>query len=161
MIGICSDNLDFLFGLLGQKNSLDVWQHTALGDGNTGQQFVQFFVISDGQLQMSGNDTRLLVVTGCVTGQLQNFSCQVFHDGGQVHWCSGSDTFGVVSFSQQTVDTTDRELESGTGRPGLGFTSFGFACFASSAHDCSFDKRLFGTVYVDGVCAHTDMAAVI
>ncbi|KAF0768496.1 Uncharacterized protein FWK35_00001812 [Aphis craccivora] len=25
-------------------------------------------------------------------------------------WCSGSDTFAVVSFSQQTMDTTDREL---------------------------------------------------
>ncbi|CAH1712267.1 unnamed protein product [Aphis gossypii] len=139
---ICTSNLDFLFGLFGQENSLDVGQHTALGDCHSGQQFVQFLVISDGQLQMSGNDTRLLVVTGCVTGQLQNFSCQVFHDGGQVHWCSGSDTFGVVSFSQQTVDTTDRELESGTGRPGLGFTSFGLACFASSAHDCNFVRRL-------------------
>ncbi|KAF0747103.1 Reverse transcriptase domain-containing protein [Aphis craccivora] len=44
------ENLDFLFG---QKNGMDVRQHTTLGDGNTGQQFVQFLVVPYGQLQMS------------------------------------------------------------------------------------------------------------
>jgi hypothetical protein len=84
---------------------------------------------------MSGDDTRLLVVTGGVTGQFQNFSCQVFHDGGQVHRGTGSDTFGVVAFPQQTMDTTDGELKTGTGRPGLRFAAFCFTSFASSAHD--------------------------
>jgi hypothetical protein len=36
------------------------------------------FVISDGELQMSRNDTLLLVVAGCVTGELENLSGQVF-----------------------------------------------------------------------------------
>ncbi|KAL4143249.1 hypothetical protein QTP88_005604 [Uroleucon formosanum] len=127
--------LSLLLGLLGQEHGLDVGQHTTLSDCYSGQQFVQLLVIPDGQLQMSGDDTRLLVVTGGVTCQFQNFSCQVLHYGGQIHRCSGSDTFGVVSFSQQTVDTTDRELESGPGRPGLGFASLRFSCFAASAHD--------------------------
>lgn len=132
-----NENLDFLLGLFGQKNGLDVGQDTTLGDGHTGQQFVQLLVVSDGQLQMSGDDTALLVVTGGVSGQLQNFSSQVFHDGGQVYRGTGTDAFGVVSFPQQTMDTSDGELESGTGRPGLGFSSLGFATFAASAHDYS------------------------
>ena len=119
-----------------QRTLVNVGEDTTLGDGDVSEKLVQLLVVPDGELEMAGNDTGLLVVAGSVTGQLQNFSSQIFHDGGQVHWCSGSDTFGVVSFSQQTMDTTDRELESGTGRPGLGFTSFGFACFTSSAHDC-------------------------
>ncbi|KAE9544591.1 hypothetical protein AGLY_000133 [Aphis glycines] len=47
----------------------------------------------------------------------------------------------AAKYTGAPAHTTDRELESGTGRPGLGF--------ASSAHDCSFDKRLFGNVYVN------------
>ncbi len=45
----CS-NLRFLFGLLGQEDGLDVGQNTTLCDCNTGQQFVQLFVVSYGQL---------------------------------------------------------------------------------------------------------------
>ena len=32
-------------GLLGQKHSLDVGQHTALGNGHPGEQLVQFLII--------------------------------------------------------------------------------------------------------------------
>ena len=131
--------LGFLLGLLGQEDGLDVGQHTTLGDGDSGQQFVQFLVVSDGQLQMSGNDTRFLVVTGGVTGQFQHFGGQVFHDGGQVHRGTGSHAFGVVAFPQQTMDTTDGKLKTGTGRPGLGFAALGFTSFASSAHDYGLD----------------------
>jgi hypothetical protein len=106
-----------------------------LGDGHSGQQFVQLLIVSDCQLQMSGDDTSLLVVTGSVTSQFQNFSGQVFHDGSQVHRGTGADTFGVVSLPQQTMDTSDGKLEPGTRRPGLRFDSLCFA-FASSAHDC-------------------------
>ena len=41
-----------LLGLLGQEHSLDVRQHTTLGDGHTGQQLVQLLVVADGQLQV-------------------------------------------------------------------------------------------------------------
>jgi hypothetical protein len=33
--------------------------------------------------------------------------------------CSGSDTLGVVSLAEETVDTTDGELESSLGRTRL------------------------------------------
>ncbi|MCG8431244.1 MAG: hypothetical protein MJA29_08730 [Candidatus Omnitrophica bacterium] len=69
---------------------------------------------------MSWDDSGLLVVAGCVAGQLENFSCEVLQDSGEVHWSSGTDTLSVVSFPQQSVDTADRELQTGTARTGLG-----------------------------------------
>ena len=107
--------LRWLLGLLGQKHGLDVWQHTTLSDGDAGEQLVQLFVVTDSQLQVTGDDSGFLVVAGCVTCQLENLSGQVFHDGGQVHGGSGTDALGVVAFAQQTVDTTDWELKSGAG----------------------------------------------
>ena len=65
--------LSFL-GFLGQQDSIDVWQHTTRGNGHSAQQLVQFFVVSDGQLKMSWDDSLFLVVSGCVASQLQDFS---------------------------------------------------------------------------------------
>ena len=106
----CRRLLGFGSGLLGQKNGLDVWQNTTLGNGDAGEKLVQFFVIADSQLEMTRDDSALLVVTGGVTSQLEDLSCQVFHDGGQVDGCTRSDTFSVVSFPQETMDSSYREL---------------------------------------------------
>ena len=104
-----------LLGLLGEEDSLDVGEDTTLGNGDTGEEFVQFLVVADGQLKMTGDDSRLLVITSGITCQLENFSGQVFQDCSQVDGCTGTDTLSIVSFSQKTVDTTDRELESCAG----------------------------------------------
>lgn len=104
-----------LLGLLGQEHSLDVRQHTTLGDGHTGQELVQLLVVADGQLEMTGDDPGLLVVTGGVACQLQDLSCQVLHDGGQVDWGAGTDALGIVALPEVTVDATHRELETSTG----------------------------------------------
>jgi len=100
--------------LLGQKHGLDVGQNTTLGDGDAGQKLVQLLVIADGQLKMTGDDSGLLVVTGGVSGQLQNFSGKVLEDGSQVHWGTGANTLSVVSLAQKSVDTSHGELKPGT-----------------------------------------------
>ena len=82
---------------------------------------------------MTGDDPGLLVVTSGVTGQLEDLSCQVLHDGGHVDGGSGTDTFGVVTLPQQTVDTSDGELESSPAGPGL-CLSLNLASFAASRH---------------------------
>ncbi|CAR98945.1 Protein CBG26344 [Caenorhabditis briggsae] len=106
----------FLFlvssGLLWQKNGLDVWKNSSLSDRDSGQKLVQLLVVADSELKMSWCDTGLLVVTGSVTGQLENFSSEVLKDSGQVDWGSGSDALSVVSFAKNTVKTTDWELKS-------------------------------------------------
>lgn len=94
---------------------MDVGEDTTLGDGDVAQELVQFLIVSDGQLKMSGNDTGLLVVSGGVAGQLEDLGCQVFQDGGEVDWSTGTDTLGVVAFPEETVDTTDGEGETSLG----------------------------------------------
>lgn len=53
---------------------MNVGENTALGDGYMSQKLVEFLVISDGELEMARDDTCLLVITGCVSGQLKDFS---------------------------------------------------------------------------------------
>ena len=113
----CDKADDLLLGaarFLRQEDSLDVGQDTTLGDGDSGEKLVQLFVVSDGELEMSWDDPGFLVVTGCVACQLEDLSCQIFHDGCKVDWGTGSCTFGIVALSQQTMDTTDWELQSGS-----------------------------------------------
>lgn len=95
---------------------VDVGQNTALGDGDVAEELVQLFIVADGELEMARNDTGLLVVASSVTGQLEDFGSQVLEDGSEVHGGTGTDTLSVVALSQETVDTTDRESETGLGR---------------------------------------------
>ena len=108
-----------LLGLLGQEHSLDVWQHTSLGNGDPRQKLVQLLVIADGQLKVTGNDPRLFVVTSSIASQLEDLSSQVFHDSSQVDGSSGTHSLGIVALTEQTVDTTDGELESSPAAAGL------------------------------------------
>ena len=89
----------FLLGLLGEEHCLDVGEDTTLGNGNTREELVQFLVIANGKLEVTGDDPCLLVVTGSITGELEYLSCQVFHDSGEVHWCTSSYTFSIVAFT--------------------------------------------------------------
>ena len=142
MSGSVTKALDFLglaagglgLRLLGQKHSLDVGQHTTLGDGDAGQKLVQLLVVADGELKVTGDDPRLLVVAGSVACQLEHLSGQVLEHGGQVHGCTGADTLSVVALAQETVDSPHGELKSGTGRAGLAL-SLNLASFAASRHD--------------------------
>merc|ERR1712186_143414 len=94
-----------LVRLLGQKDSLDVGEDSALGDGDSGEQLVQLLVVPDGQLEVAGDDPSLLVVAGSVASQLEDLSSEVLHDGGQIDRGSGTNTGGVVTLPQETVDT--------------------------------------------------------
>ena len=143
-VEVASKPLLGLVGLLGEEYSLDVWQYTTLGNGHSREKLVQLLVITDGQLQVTGDDPGLLVVTGSIACQFKNFSGQVLHDSGQVHWGTGSNSLSIVSLAQVTVDTSHGELKTSTGRPGLAL-ALGFASFTTSRHDamlqCSYDTR--------------------
>ena len=64
---------------------------------------------------MTWDDTGLLVVTGGVTCQLEDFGGKVLENGSEVDWCTSSDTLSVVALLQKTVDTSDWESETGLG----------------------------------------------
>ena len=128
-----SSNLGGFLGLLGQENGLDVGQNTTLGDGDTGQQLVQLFVVSDGQLEVTRDDTGLLVVAGSVAGQLEHLGGQVLEHGSQVDGRTGTNSLGVVALAEQTVDSAHGELETSAGRARLGL-SLHFASLATTRH---------------------------
>ena len=73
------------FGLLRQQDGLDVGQDSSLSNGNTSQKFVQFLIVPDGQLQVPGNDSGFLVVSGGITSEFENLSCEIFHHSGQIN----------------------------------------------------------------------------
>merc|ERR1711879_716970 len=64
---------------------------------------------------MSRDNSGLFVISGSISRQFQNFSGEIFENSSQVDWCTSSDTFSVVSFAEKTMDTSNWELETGSG----------------------------------------------
>ena len=46
---------------------MNVGEDTPLSDGDVTEELVQFLIVADGELEMTGDDTGLLVVAGGVT----------------------------------------------------------------------------------------------
>lgn len=63
---------------------MNVGEDTTLGNGDVAQKLVQFLIVTDGELKMTGNDTGLLVVTSGVTSQLEDFRSEIFQDSSEV-----------------------------------------------------------------------------
>lgn len=95
---------------------MDVGEDTTLCDGDVSQKLVQLLIVADGKLQMTRDDTGLLVVASSIASQLEDFCCQILENSGEVNGGTGTNTLSVVALSQQTVDTTDGECETGLGR---------------------------------------------
>ena len=54
---------------------------------------------------MPGNDPSLLVVPGGIPCQLQNLGSEVLHHSSQVDGGSGTDSLGIVAFSEESMET--------------------------------------------------------
>ena len=103
-------------------------------------------IVSDSELKVTGNDTLLLVVTRRVTCKLKDLGGEVLENSSQVDctkeashslsatWLepkirskrtrsTSTNTLSVVALLQETVDTTDGELETGLRGTGLGLAS--------------------------------------
>ena len=132
-MGLNDSLLGGLVRLLGQEDSLDVGEDSTLGDGDSGQKLVQLLVIPDGELEVTGDDPGLLVVTGSVTSQLEDLGSQVLQDSGHVDSCSIANVWSVVSFLHVAVNSGDWKLETSAARTGLRFR-LNFATFSTSGH---------------------------
>ena len=64
---------------------MNVGQDTALCDSDVAEQLVQLFVVSDGELQVTWDDTGLLVVTGGIASEFEDFSSEVFKDSSEIN----------------------------------------------------------------------------
>ena len=67
---------------------VDIWEDTALGDGDVTEQSVQLFVVADGQLKMTWDNTGLLVVTRGIASQFEDLSGQILKNGCEVDGCA-------------------------------------------------------------------------
>ena len=118
--------------LLGEKDGVDVRKDTSGGDGDSSQKAVEFLVVLYCKSNVTGDDTALLVVAGGVSGKFQDLGTEVLEDGSQVNGGTSSHSGGVLSLTQVTSDTTNRELQTGLSGCGCGFllsaTSFSFSC---------------------------------
>jgi hypothetical protein len=94
---------------------VNVGQNTTLGDGDVSKKLVQLLVVANGELEMAGDDTGLLVVTSGVSSQLEDLGRQVLKDSGKVDGSAGTDTLSIVALAEETVHTTDGESETGLG----------------------------------------------
>ena len=94
---------------------MDVGEDTTLGDGHARQELAELLVVADGQLNVAGDDTGLLVVAGSVSCQLKDLGGQVLKHSGQVHWGTGTDSLGVTALLQVASDTAHWELQTSLG----------------------------------------------
>jgi len=115
---------------------VNVGEDTTLCDGDVAEKLVQLLIVTDGELKVARDDTGLLVVTSGVTGQLEDLSSEVLKNSGEVDRGTSTDTLGVVALAEETVDTTDREGETGLGRTALsrGLGTRGLAARLSTSH---------------------------
>ena len=127
---------------------MNVGQDTTRGNGDSSQKSVEFFVVLDGKGNVARHDTRLLVVTGGVSGKFQNLGAQVLQDSGKVDRGTGSHTGGVLSLTQVTSDTTDRELKTSLGRGGgrLLLSTASLSCASRNKRDGVLDDDKHNTV---------------
>lgn len=126
--------LGWLLSFLRQQDSLDIWQHSALGDSNTTQKFIQLLVVADSELQMAWDDPGLLVVSRGVSSQLQDLGRQILQHRGQIDRRPGAYAFCIVPFAKQSVHTADRKLQASSGRTRLCLRPGLSSGFPSSRH---------------------------
>ena len=67
--------------LLFEKEFVDVARDASLGNRNLTNKLVQLLIVLNGKLDVSGNNTGLLVLAGAVAGKLKQLSNEVFEDG--------------------------------------------------------------------------------
>src|SRR6185437_14261851 len=99
------DDLGFLltFGLLTLgKEGMDVRNDTTRGDNDVLKQLVELVVVTDGDHDVTGDDTDTLLIARSVTGELKDLSSQVLQDGSEVNGGTDTDTAGELTLLQLT-----------------------------------------------------------
>jgi hypothetical protein len=115
--------------LLGSKSLVDKRDDTTTSNSSLDKR-IKLLITTDSELEVTGSDTLHLVVASSVTGKLHDLGTEVLEDSSSIHSSSSTDTVVRVNTRlEETVDTTDRELETstlGTG-DGLGLARLGLA----------------------------------
>jgi hypothetical protein len=71
-------------------------------------------------LKMPGGDTLHLEILACISSQFQDLGCEVFENGRRVYSSGCANTLAMLNRQfEETVNTTDRKLQTCLGRTGL------------------------------------------
>ena len=76
------------------------------------EKFVELLVVSDGQKNVSGNNSGLLVVLGGISGKFEDLSSEVLKNGGEIDGGTSTNSFSVVGVSEESSNSSDGELKS-------------------------------------------------
>jgi hypothetical protein len=63
---------------------MNVWQDTTLCNCDMAEQLVQLLIVSDGELEMTGDNTGLLVVTSGIASKFEDFGSEILKDGSEI-----------------------------------------------------------------------------
>ena len=94
---------------------MDVGEDTTGGDGGAAEKSVELLIVADGELDVTGHNSGLLVVLGGVASELEDLSGEVLKDGGKVDWGTSTNALGVSALLHEASDSADWELKSSLG----------------------------------------------
>ena len=94
---------------------MDVGEDTTGSDGGAAEESVELFVVADGELNVTGNDSALLVVLGGIAGELEDLSCEVLKNGGEVDWGTSTNALSISALLHEAGNSADGELKSSLG----------------------------------------------
>ena len=100
---------------LGEKEDVDVGEDTTGGDSGSAHELGELFVVADGELDVSWDNSALLVILGGVASELEDLSCEVLKDGCEVDWGTSTNSLSVSSLLEVASDSSDWELKSSLG----------------------------------------------
>ena len=112
---------------------MDVRENTSGRDRDVSEKFVELLIVSDGELNVTRDDSGTLVVSGGISCQLQDLSSEVLKDSCHVNGSSTSESRGEIHVSHVSGDTSYGELKSSFSRSGarlsfaLSSSSFSFS----------------------------------
>jgi hypothetical protein len=102
----------FTLTLSGEKEDVNVGEDTTGGDGSVGHKLVELFVVSDGQLNVSGHNSGLLVVLGGVSSEFEDLSSEIFEDSSEIDGSTSTNSLSISALLHESSDSTNWELET-------------------------------------------------
>ena len=96
----------------GEQVDVDVREDTTAGDSGAAQESVKLLIIADGELDVTGHNSCLLVVLGGVACELKHLSCEVLKNGSEVHWGTSTNALGISALFHEASNSADWELKS-------------------------------------------------
>ena len=101
--------------LSGEEESVDVGEDTTSSNGSVGHKLVELLIVSDGELDVSGHNSGLLVVLSGVSSELENLSGEVLKNCSEVHGGTSTDALCETTSLKETGNSADWELETSLG----------------------------------------------